>query len=221
MGNVHLALIAFLSGALSCASARDSGGLPSELEGNPEPASASPDALSAERARLDALGEAAFRAAEHEEKTLLGPLPFPVYTGDGSKADVLQHVNTRVKDWYTARRDALEKVDGSYAKVMEIKPVPPPRWTVEAAARVGVLWSGFVDDFRSTAPPREWAGDAELSRAWKEALDDASLPFLTAHAKPAFASCASVAARYPNAVSQTTGQACRDWLATRFPAGTP
>ena len=57
----------------------------------------------------------------------------------------------------TRRRSAaIEKVEPEYMKILELKPVPPPKWVIAAGSRVGLMWGKFVDEFRRAPIPAEW-----------------------------------------------------------------
>ena len=49
-------------------------------------------------------------------------------------------------------RRAIEGVEQSYIRILDIKPVPPPRWTVDSAAHVGAMWATFTDEIGRALP---------------------------------------------------------------------
>src|SRR5205814_7180219 len=102
---------------------------------------------------LNAVGEAYFYAAEEKRKKDVDPIKFPAYAGAGDKASVLKHINEKVKDWYTKKKAAIEKVEPEYIKILELKPEPPPKWVIAAGSRSGLMWGDFVDDFRKAPIP--------------------------------------------------------------------
>ncbi len=165
---------------------------------------------------LNAVGEAYFYAAEEARRTIVDPLTFPVYHGAGNKVDVLKHINTKVTDWYKKKMAAIEKVEPEYVKILDIQPVKPPRWVIAAGSRAGLMWGNFVDEFRAAPIPKEWKTDAELRGAYYDALDAASEPFKSRHAKPALEKCLklSVEQQYFDDFSR----ACEVWLAKNYKA---
>jgi tetratricopeptide (TPR) repeat protein len=165
---------------------------------------------------LNAVGEAYFFAAEEARRLTVEPITFPEYKGAGNKVDVLRHINTRVAAWYKKKMEAIEKVEPEYVKILDIQPVKPPRWVIAAGSRAGLMWGNFVDEFRAAPIPKEWKHDAELRGAYYDALDAASEPFKTRHAKPALEKCLklSVEQQYFDEFSR----ACEVWLAKNYKA---
>jgi hypothetical protein len=169
---------------------------------------------------LMAVGEAVFFAAEQKRRES-DKLARPVYRGSGAREDVLKFINTKLKDWVMAKRPAIEGVEKAYKRVVDIQPIPPPRWVVAAAERVGAMWSGFVDDFRNTPMPKEWQGDGpvpgangltfkELRASYLERISEASEPMLQT-ARGAYRTCSEQAAKYR--ITDDRSRACDAWLA--------
>ncbi len=163
---------------------------------------------------LNAVGEAFFFAAEERRQAEVDSLKFPVYTGPGDKAAVLKHIQTKVTDWYGKKKAAIEKVEPEYIKILELKPVPPPKWVIAAGSRAGLMWGDFVDDFRRAPIPAAWKTDAELRGVYTDALDGASEPFKVRNAKPALKKCLdlSVKHQYFDEFSRN----CEVWLAKNY-----
>jgi hypothetical protein len=103
------------------------------------------------------------------------------------------------------KRSALERAERAYVAVLEIKPVPPPTWTVTSAARVALMWSGFVDELRRAAP--------QMSHA---ALDEIVEPIKAQRAKPALRRCVTMATMYEE--WSDDARACEAWLAKNYKA---
>ena len=160
---------------------------------------------------LNAVGEAYFAAAEDARRARVDPLRFPEYHGAGSKADVLAHVGTRVKDWYEKKKAAIQAVEPEYAKILDLKPAAPPRWVIAAGARSGHMWGDLVDDFRRAPIPAAWRNDDELRNTYTTALYNASEPYRVAHARPALEKCLSLSQRHQYFDEHTRG--CEAWLA--------
>lgn len=88
---------------------------------------------------IAAVGEAFFFAAEERRLAEVEPLKFPEYKGPGDKASVKAHIDTKVKDWYLRKMAAIQKVEPEYAKILDLKPVPPPKWVIAAGSRAGLM----------------------------------------------------------------------------------
>jgi tetratricopeptide (TPR) repeat protein len=165
---------------------------------------------------LNAVGEAYFFSAEQTRKSAVEPVKFPAYTGPGDKATVMKHIETKVKDWYTKKRDAIVKTEPEYFKILELKPKAPPKWVIAAGSRSGLMWGDFVDDFRRAPIPAAWKSDPEIRGVYYDRLDAASEPFKVQHAKPALKKCLdlSVQQQYFDDFSR----ACEVWLAKNYGA---
>ena len=185
---------------------------------------------------LTAVGEALFFAAEEHRRADVETIRFPEYHGNGKKDDVLKHVNGKVADWMKKKAAAIVKVEAEYKKIVDLQPEPPPRWVIAAGSRVGLLWGGFVDDFRRAPYPKDWdkkgcavaCGTAdELS--WGEIkanyfanLDGASQPFKDGTvfdgkrvgAKPALVACLDYSLKYQ--YFDQFSRDCEVWLAKNY-----
>jgi hypothetical protein len=165
---------------------------------------------------LNAVGEAYFYAAEEARHTIVDPIQFPEYHGAGNKADVLKHIQTKVKDWYGKKRAAIEKVEPDYIKILDLKPTAPPMWVIAAGSRSGLMWGKFVDEFRAAPIPKEWKKDPELRGTYYDALDAASEPFKANNAKPALKKCLDLSVQYQYFDSYSRD--CEVWLAKNYKA---
>jgi hypothetical protein len=76
---------------------------------------------------LTAVGEAYFFAAEEAREEKVDSLKFPVYKGSGKKEDVLNHIKTKVAEWYKKKSEAIRAVEPEYVKVLDLQPEPPPK----------------------------------------------------------------------------------------------
>jgi hypothetical protein len=161
---------------------------------------------------LEAVGEATFFFAE-QKKAKVDKVNFPVYKGPGTKEAVLKHIQTKVKDWITKKRPLIEDASAEYKKIVDLQPVPPPRWVIAAGSRVGEMWGTFVKEFRAAPIPDSMKKDYEVRTAYYGALDDASEP-QKQQAKSAFEVCLgySVKYQYFDQFSRT----CEEWLATNY-----
>jgi len=163
---------------------------------------------------LNAVGEAYFFAAEERRKAEVETVKFPAYAGPGDKATVIKHIQTKVKDWYEKKKAAIEKVEPEYVKILELKPVPPPKWVIAAGSRAGLMWGDLVDDFRRAPIPTAWKTDAELRGVYYDSLDAASEPFKVRNAKPALKKCLDLSVKYQ--YFDEYSRNCEVWLAKNY-----
>ena len=77
------------------------------------------------------------------------------------------------------------------------------------------MWGDFVDDFRRAPIPKAWKG-TEVEQAYTTALDGASEPYKTKHAKPALNDCLALSVRYQ--YFDGFSRSCEVWLAKKYPA---
>ncbi len=163
---------------------------------------------------LNAVGEAFFVVAEDERRAVVEPLIFPEYKGIGTKEDVLKHIGGKVKDWYTKKKEAIAKVEPAYVKILDLKPVPPPKWVIAAGSRSGLMWGKFVEDFRKAPIPKAWKTDPEIRGTYYDALDAASEPFKVGNAKPALKKCLDLSVKYQ--YFDGYSRDCEVWLARNY-----
>lgn len=161
---------------------------------------------------LEAVGEALFYGAEQSKKKV-DEYEFPKYKGQRDKDGITKHISTKVKDWYTKKRTMIEQASVEYKKIIDLQPVPPPRWVIAAGSQVGAMWGKFVADFRSAPIPKEWERDFEIKTAYYGALDDASEPFKQ-QAKGAFVICIGYSAKYQ--YFDGYSRKCEEWLAENY-----
>jgi tetratricopeptide (TPR) repeat protein len=161
---------------------------------------------------LEAVGEAMFFFAE-EKKGLVDAVKFPEYKGKNDKESVLKHINTKVKDWIGKKRPLIEQASAEYKKIVDLQPVPPPRWVISSGARVGQMWGRFVDEFRAAPIPDAMKKDYELRTAYYGALDDASEPQKKT-ARSAFEVCLGYSVKYQ--YFDEFSRSCEEWLAKNY-----
>ena len=164
---------------------------------------------------LFAVGEAFFFAAEERRLAEVETLKFPEYKGPGDKASVKAHIETKVKDWYLKKMAAIQKVEPEYAKILDLKPIAPPKWVIAAGSRAGLMWGDLVDDFRRSPIPKAWRG-TELEQVYSTGIDVASEPYKVQHARPALKKCLDLSTKhqYFDAFSRS----CEVWLAKNYKA---
>jgi tetratricopeptide (TPR) repeat protein len=165
---------------------------------------------------LGAVGEAIFFAAEEHRKADVESIKFPVYKGSGKKEDVINHVQTKVKAWLEKKRPAIEKVEAEYKKIVDLQPEPPPKWVIAAGSRVGLMWGGFVDEFRAAPIPEAWKKDDELRNTYYSNLDQASEPIKVQRAKPALVTCLTYSVKYQ--YFDEFSRNCEVWLSKNYKA---
>ncbi|MEZ4226747.1 MAG: tetratricopeptide repeat protein [Polyangiaceae bacterium] len=163
---------------------------------------------------LEAVGEATFYFAE-QKKAKVDAVKFPVFNGPSTKEAVLKHINEKVKDWIGKKRPLIDDASKEYKKIVDLQPVPPPRWVIAAGSRVGEMWGQFVDEFRAAPIPDSIKKDYELRTAYYGALDDASEP-QKQQAKSAFEICLGYSVKYQ--YWDQYSRACEEWLAKNYKA---
>jgi len=165
---------------------------------------------------VTAVGEAYFYAADALKKTEVDTIKFPEYHGPGTKEDVIKHVQTKVAAWLQKKKPAIEKVAAEYKKILDLQPEAPPRWVIAAGSRVGLMWGGFVDEFRAAPIPEAWKKDAELRGVYYDALDGASEPIKSGRAKPALVTCLAYSVKFE--YFDDFSRSCEVWLAKNYKA---
>ena len=174
---------------------------------------------------LLAEGEARFFAAEQKRKAV-EKLRAPAYNGSGSRESVAQHVNTKVAPWIKQKRALIDEAERAYANVVDLQPMSPPRWVIDASARVGMMWGRFVAELRATPIPADWKKSGpvpgapgmtyeELRQLYYEQVDIASEP-QRAMARAAFEKCHSLSVKYR--YEDQLSRSCSAWLAKNTPA---
>jgi tetratricopeptide (TPR) repeat protein len=161
---------------------------------------------------LTAVGEAYFYFAE-KKREKVNAITFPAYSGTGSKEAVQKHINTKVKQWIEKKKPLIDEATAEYKKIVDLKPVPPPSWTIAAGSRVGEMWGTFVKEFRAAPIPDSIRKDPELRTAYYYALDSASEPQKQV-AKSAYKTCLDYSVRYQ--YFDEYSRACEVWLAGNY-----
>jgi tetratricopeptide (TPR) repeat protein len=161
---------------------------------------------------LESVGEGLFYFAE-QRKAKVDALGFPKYKGKKDKEGITKHIGTKVKDWYIKKQKLIKEVSLEYVKIINLQPVPPPRWVIAAGSQVGEMWGKFVKDFRSAPIPKEWEKDWEIKTAYYGSLDDASAPFKI-QAKGAYNVCLGYSVKYQ--YFDEFSRDCEKWLAQNY-----
>ncbi|MDI3288803.1 hypothetical protein [Polyangium sp. 15x6] len=171
---------------------------------------------------LTDVGEALFFFAE-QKRVEVDAIKYPEYKGPADRESVMKHINTKVVEWVKKKRPAIEEVEKEYTKVLALEPLPPPKWVVASASRVGMLWAKFVAEFRAAPIPKEWRNNGtvpgttityeELRTAYYQKLDEASEP-QKLQAKKSFQVCVNHAAKYQ--YFDEYSRTCSVWLAKNY-----
>ncbi len=167
---------------------------------------------------LMAVGEARFFFAE-QKRLELDAIRFPEFKGSADRDAVLKFVGTQVAEWLKKKRVAVEETENAYRSILDIQPVPPPRWVIASASRVGSIWSTFAHEFYRTPTPKEWnsatplpgttIAGTEIKRIFREQLSSAMEPYLQ-RAKSAFEVCANYSVKFQ--YTDEHSQSCLTWL---------
>ncbi len=172
---------------------------------------------------LTAVGESLFFFAE-QKRNAVDAIVYPAYTGSADKAKVIAHINSKVVDWIKKKRPAIEEAERAYRLIVELQPMPPPRWIVASASRVGMMWSKFVTDFRAAPIPREWKLHGpvpgsknltfdDLRNEYYARIDEAVEP-QKQQAKAAYKLCLDYSAKFQ--YRDEYSRACQVWLEKHY-----
>lgn len=164
---------------------------------------------------VNAVGEAYFAAAEEKRIAEVASLKVPAYArAPINRANVLGHAQKTLPEWLAKKRAAIEHVEAEYMKILELRPVPPPRWVIAAGSAIGAMWGDFADELRRMPPPDGLGKDPALLREYVAAVTSASEPILTGRAKPAMKKCADLSVKY--LYSDERSRACFAWLESHY-----
>lgn len=143
---------------------------------------------------LTVVGEALFFEAEQKRAKALALRP-PRFAGAANDEAVRRYISREVAPWMQKRRTLGEEADAAYRKILDLQPVPPPRWVVAAASEVGTLYEALPKDLEKVAVPPSIRNDPKLLSAYQSALHDALAPELE-RAKGAYRLCKNLAEKY-------------------------
>ncbi len=180
---------------------------------------------------LTAVGEAYYHFADKARKKA-DAISFPVYKGSGERKEVEDFIKDKVKKWMDTKRPAILDAEKEYLKIVQLQPVPPPRWVIAAGAAVGNMWGDFVAEFRAAPYPKDWdrAGESpygdpnepsappllwsEIRAQYLASLDEASEP-QKKRAKEAYITCLGYSVKYQYFDSDS--RSCEEWLSKNYP----
>jgi tetratricopeptide (TPR) repeat protein len=131
-------------------------------------------------------------------------IKFPELKGKADLAAVNAWAQGPFVKWIEAKGKSLQAAEEAYGKVRELK---APMWDIAAAARIGVMYRTFVDEFRDAPVPDEIKKDPELMDIYLGSLDEKSQPWVV-KATGAFEFCMTLATqvRWFNEFSQQCEQ---------------
>ena len=166
---------------------------------------------------ITGVGEAYFDAAERGRKASAASLRAPVYAGAPSDAKAaVAFVEGPLRAWFERRQAALRDTEPAYVAILDIQPVPPPRWITAASATVALAWGSLVDEPRRIPVPAAWARppNRAVREAYFRAIDAMVEPVRTSHAKPAVRKCVDLSVRYQ--YQDTRTPECEAWLGVHY-----
>jgi tetratricopeptide (TPR) repeat protein len=160
---------------------------------------------------LSALGEALYSLAEIERQRMVKATASR-YSARRTSQGIRDHLT---ESWMPLKgeSDRIRRLTEAYKRVVDLQPVPSPRWVIAAASRVGDLWAHLSDRARAagTVGARR---RRDLAAAYQKALEEATAPWVES-AKQAFHTCVAYSAKYQ--WSDELSRRCEDWLARHFP----
>jgi TolA-binding protein len=171
---------------------------------------------------LVALGEARFFLAE-EKRRAAEAIRLPAYTGSGKRADIAEFAAQKLAPALAARRKAVDDAEKVYLAVLDIQPIPPPRWVIAAAARVAQMHGRLAAELRALPAPKGWKQQGtspwgarweDVRAAWTEALDAAGEPE-RAKAKAANRKCLDLSVKFQ--YFDAFARSCATWLERHYP----
>lgn len=114
-------------------------------------------------------------AAARDARDRAANLLAPRYDGNGGKESVAAFVAGPIKQWFDAKRVALELAERAYLAAAHDATTPEDR--VLALSELVPLWSDFCDDMvRGTPVPIEWREDPERVKGYVDGIAAAQEP---------------------------------------------
>jgi hypothetical protein len=157
---------------------------------------------------VDAVGAAHFFLADQlREKA--AELTIPKYKGPNTVQGATEYINGSIGPYVRERQARLLEADAAFQRVSEVKPVPPTRWVIASASRMGQMWSAFADDIVKSAAPPHIAKDPELEAGYRKTLSESMKPIVD-KARRAFLVCRDAAQR--SRLDDAFTRACESWL---------
>jgi tetratricopeptide (TPR) repeat protein len=172
---------------------------------------------------LTAVGEAQFFLAELDRKKQLAD-PIPAYKGPADLQAMAKFIKDKTIPALSRRTNAIEALEKRYLGILQIAPVPPPKWVVAAAAQVAAMWVGVVEEARAlkieSKPAKPAAGGMRIDaeREVRSAID-AELEPVRARAKAASRACLSYSVKLQH--TSEASKRCEAWLTRNYPKEFP
>jgi len=176
---------------------------PSKMVGRQEPA----PMLGRERV-VDAVGAANLYLAEPLRRKADALAP-PRYRGAQTPDGVEKYIGGPLVQWAHQRQRLIAAASKQYERVLQIRPVPPPRWVVAAQAEIGQMWDRFADAMVSVELPPKLASDEGTKSAFEKALSGSASPARD-QARQAFEACQKTASTA--GIDSPHAEACERWL---------
>lgn len=108
-------------------------------------------------------------------------------------------IRSSSRNWLERRREAMDRAEKAYLRILKLRPSPPPKWVVRAGASVAAMWAELDEELERTP---------QLRTLRFERLT------LSAHER-----CALYAEKYQ--VWPEGAQRCHAWLSARYPRRHP
>ena len=172
---------------------------------------------------LTAVGEAQFFLAELDRKKQLAD-PIPAYKGPADLQAAAKFLKDKTIPALNRRTSAIEALEKRYLGILQIAPVPPPKWVVAATAQVAAMWSGVVEEARALkieSKPAKPAAAGKGIDAGGEVLSaiDAAIEPVRARAKAASRACLSYSVKLQH--TSEASKRCEAWLTRNYPKEFP
>ena len=167
---------------------------------------------------LNAVGEAFFFVAEEKRKPTSIRSSSPTTRARATRTTCQAHQDQGRGLVSRRSAPAIEKVEPEYIKILELKPVPPPKWVIAAGSRVGShvgrLRRRLPRARRSRGRGRRTPSSAAPTTT---RLDEASEPFkVSKRARPALKTCLDYSVKYQ--YFDEFSRNCEVWLAKNYKA---
>ncbi len=163
---------------------------------------------------LNAVGEAMFAEADARRIAEVEPLKVPVFTDAGNAAGIQAHVQNKLRPWFEKKKKAIEGAEAGFVRILDLKPVAPPRWIIASGGTVGTMWGSLADDLRGLPVPAAFRNDRILRKAYLDALEDLGGSIRAQHAKPAMMKCLDLSVKLQ---FQDAGTGvCERWLTKNY-----
>lgn len=160
---------------------------------------------------LTALGEAHFYFAEREREKA-SALKLPPYRGPADREALKNGLAEAIR----RRSRAIEEAEAAYTQILNIQPMPPPKWVIAGAAQVAGMWADLTAELRALAAAAKKEGAA--SKALAESIDQMLAPIFP-KALGAARTCDSYATKF--LYTSEDSSRCQAWLIENAPRQYP